>query len=137
MSEWVSVMKSLKIPNDDDNDDATFVLDQHTFSSNNTPMVNVLLHSGTLSWFWSKQALVLLFNAAGLAVKLQISLFLLIVSITRFTALENSTNTQYQQISSSNIRVLLLDILVLLSVLCTCWNIWHIIIDLITYYILN
>jgi hypothetical protein len=137
VSEWVSVMKSLKIPNDDDNDDATFVLDQHTFSSNNTPMVNVLLHSGTLSWFWAKQALVLLFNAAGLAVKLQISLFLLIVSITRFTALENSTNTQYQQISSSNIRVLLLDILVLLSVLCTCWNIWHIIIDLITYYILN
>jgi hypothetical protein len=133
-------MKSLKIPNDDDdNDDATFVLDQHTFSSNNTPMVNVLLHSGTLSWFWAKQALVLLLNTAGLAEKLQIpiSLFLLIVSNTWFTALEKSTNTQYQQISSSNIRVLPLDILVLLSVLCTCWNIWHIIIDLITYYILN
>ena len=45
----MSVMKSLKIPNDDDNDDASFVLDQHTFSSNDTPMVNVLLHSGTLS----------------------------------------------------------------------------------------
>ena len=89
-------MKSLKIPNDDDdNDDVSFVLDQHTFSSNDTPMVNVLLHSGTLSWFWAKQALVLLLNAASLAEKLQIpiSLFLLIVSNTRFTALEKSTNT--------------------------------------------
>jgi hypothetical protein len=65
--------------NHDDDDEVCFVLDQHADLDfivpaywSNSPRVDMLLHSYTLSWFRANQSLLILLNAACLAEKHQI-----------------------------------------------------------------
>ena len=55
------------------NDDEVHLLDQHTeldfYSANNSPCVDMLLHTDTLFWFQANQSLLFLLNAACLAEK--------------------------------------------------------------------
>ena len=65
---------------------------------NNSSWIDMSPHSDTLSWFWVKQSLLFLHNAACLAEKQQIPILCFLVwpdrdSILRSTALEVSTLT--------------------------------------------
>jgi hypothetical protein len=63
---------------DGDDDDVGFVLDQYNIYRldhwNNSPRVDVSLHSDTFFWFRANQSLLLLLNAAYLAEKQEIQI---------------------------------------------------------------
>ena len=65
---------------------------------NNSPRVDMSLHSDTLSWLWANQSLLVLFSVVCLAEKQQIPILYSLVwpdrsSNPRFIALESSTLT--------------------------------------------